>query len=64
MSKEIRKVRRLIDFESPAQYKKFRMMAEQKGLNAKTLTESLIAKAITEFNNRQLKLFELQKKNV
>ena len=40
------------------------MMAEQKGLNAKTLTESLIAKAINDFDNRQLKLFELQKKKV
>ena len=64
MKNETRKVRRLIDFESAGQYKKFRMIAEQKGMNAKQFAESLIATAILNYDNRQLKLIDLQKKKV
>ena len=62
MKKNPNKVRRLIDYESPAQYKKIKAIAKNKGFKTiKKFVEHILQSEVINYDNKQLELFKSEK---
>lgn len=62
MKKNPNKVRRLIDYESPAQYKKIKAIAKNKGFKTiKKFVEHILQREVINYDNKQLELFKSEK---